>query len=218
MSSFKEIHYDVQKGIYEKELINIYRKIEFKLFVKKIFKKINIKSFFNKSLKEKETMFIYQLIDIKNISSIKTKKEIILDIKQELSKKLKGYDYLFEILEQNQLDDNGLLPFPDNKLLAIIFINPDKNLSIDDLNRIQNSVKPTFLKFKSMDDLIYFDYFIQNINIKNNKQLKYYFGTIDYDFLTGAISFDLDNLYTKYKSYYFLQQRNERYFLKSIKQ
>lgn len=218
MSSFKEIHYDDQKAIYEKELINIYRKIEFKLFVKKILKKINIKSFFNKSLKDKETMFIYQLIDIKNISSIETKKELILYIKQELSKKLKGYDYLFEILEQNQLEDNGLLPFPDNKLLAIIFINPDKNLSIDDLNRIKNSVKPTFLKFKSMDDLIYFDYFIQKINIKNNKQQKYYFGTIDYDFLTGAISFDLDNLYTKYKSYYFLQQRNERYFLKPQKQ
>ena len=218
MFSFKEIHYDDQKAIYEKELINIYRKIKFKLFVKKIFKKINIKYFFNKSLKEKETMFIYQLIDIKNISSIETKKEIILYIKQELSKKLKGYDYLFEILEQNQLDDNGLLPFPDNKLLAIIFINPDKKLSINDLNRIKNSVKPTFLKFKSMDDLIYFDYFIQTINIKNNKQQKYYFGTIDYDFLTGAISFDLDNLYTKYKNYYFLQQRNERYFLKLIKQ
>ena len=186
MSSFKEIHYDDQKAIYEKKLINIYRKIEFKLFAKKILKKINIKSFFNKSLKEKETMFIYQLIDIKNISIIKTKKEIILDIKQELSKKLKGYDYLFEILEQNQLDDNGLVSFPDNKLLAIIFINPDKKLSINDLNRIKNSVKPTFLKFKSMDDLIYFDYFIQKINIKNNKQQKYYFGTIDYDFFNRS--------------------------------
>lgn len=92
MSSFKEIHYDAQKNIYEKELRNIYKQIQFKLFVKKILKKINIKSFYNKSLKEKETMFIYQLIDI-DLSNIKNKQEIILDIKQKLCEKLKGYDY-----------------------------------------------------------------------------------------------------------------------------
>lgn len=217
MSSFKEIHYDVQKDIYEKELTNIYSKIEFKLFVKKIFKKINIKSFYNKSLKEKETMFIYQLIDI-DISNIKNKQEIILDIKQKLCKKLKGYDYIVEILEQNQLDDNGLVSFPDNKLLAIIFINPDKTLSINDLNRITNSVKPIFLKFETMDDLIYFDYFIQKINIKNRKQNKYYFGTVDYDVLTGKIFFNLDNLYKKYKNYFVLKRSNKQYFLKSTKQ
>lgn len=216
MSSFKEIHYDVQKNIYEKELRNIYKQIQFKLFVKKILKKINIKSFYNKSLKEKETMFIYQLIDI-DLSNIKNKQEIILDIKQKLCKKLKGYDYIVEILEQNQVY-SGLYPFPDKKLLAMIFINPDKTLSIDDLNRITNSVKPIFLKFETVDDLIYFDYFVQTINIKNRKQNKYYFGTVDYDVLTGKMFFDLDNLYKKYKNYFVLKKSNKEYFLNSIKQ
>lgn len=160
-------------------------------------------------------MFIYQLIDI-DLSNIKTKQEIILDIKQKLCEKLKGYDYIIEILEHNQLY-TGLCPFPDKKLLVMIFINPDKTLSIDDLSRITISVKPIFLKFETVDDLIYFHYFIQKINIKNRKQNKYYFGTVDYDVLTGKMSFDLDNLYKKYKNYFVLKKSKKQYFLKLIK-
>lgn len=69
-----------------------------------------------------------------------------------------------------------------------------------------------------MDDLIYFDYFVQTINIKNRKQNKYYFGTVDYDVLTGKMFFDLDNLYKKYKNYFVLKKSNKQYFLQSTKQ